>query len=426
MTDLPHDPTAEKAVLGAAMTSRAALVDVAPLLEGSDFYIPAHETVWDTITTLHTAGQGVDPITVAAALAEAGTLAMTGGHLYLHDLVAAVTTTTNAAWHAGIVRELAGRRRVVQTGTRLTQLGMTAEGKAADLVLTAQAELAAAHRPDPRTAQTLIGDLVDGAIDAIEAGNPGGVPWPWVDANKVLNPASPGQLIVIGARPSVGKSVVCVDVAREAAIRRGITTVLHTLEMSQVEVIHRILAAEARIPLSHIQQNTLREDEWVRLAQARTALAAAPLHIIDTPAVSIADLQASVSRHRPGLLVVDYLQLMTINPKVDRRQGVEELTRGLKLLAKAETIPLVVAAQLNRESEKRIDRRPQMSDLRETGSIENDADVIVLLHQPDKDDPESARAGEMDLIVAKQRNGPTETITVAHQFHYARLVDLAA
>ncbi len=407
------------------MSSAQALTECAPLLEGTDFVTHANELVWDTILALHTDGHGVDPITVAAHMGHVGTLKRAGGHLHLHDLVAAVTTTTNAAWHARIVREAAAKRRIVEAGTRVTQLATAGEGTAQDLATTAQAELAAAYRPDPSAAKTSIGDLLDDAIDAIETDTTTGIPWPWLDARDVLNPATPGQFILIAARPSVGKSVACVDVAR-GALARGVTTVVHTLEMSATEVIHRVLAAEARVPLDHIQRNTLTPDEWSRIAQARAALADAPLHIVDTPAVGFADIAASITRFHPGMLLVDHLGLVALNPKVDPRQGLEELSKALKILAKSAGIPIVAASQLNRGPEQRHDRVPLLSDLRNSGSLEQDADVVVLLHRPDQYEPEHPRAGEIDLIVAKQRNGPTKTVVLAHQLHYARFVDLAA
>lgn len=421
---LPHDAAAERAVLGSCMASKTALTECGPLLVGTDFYSPANEAVWDAIEALHVAGMPVDPITMAARMAQDGTLAGAGGCVYLADLSGSFATSANASWYANIVRESAAKRRVAQAGVRIVQMSGS-QGAAADVVLTASAELAAAWRPDPSQAKTLIGDLIDDAINSIEDGVVDGVGWPWRDANRVLNAASAGQFIIVAARPGVGKSVVCVDLARNAALKLGLVTVLHSLEMGATEIIHRILSAEARVPLNHIKKNDLSADEWERIAAAQTKLREAPLHIIDNPSVGIPDLQASIARYRPAMVIVDYAQLMRTNPKVDRRLGLEELTRGIKVLAKVSGIPIVVAAQLNRGAEMRTDKMPQMADLRETGSFEHDADVIVLLHRPDLADPESPRAGEMDLIVAKQRNGPTSTVTVIHQMHYSRLVDAA-
>lgn len=423
--NLPCNLDAERAVLGATLASPAAMTEVAPLLEPADFYQVAHETIWATMTGLHAAGDPVDPITVAAALGRAGELARVGGPVYLADLLASVTATSNAAWHAGIVREQATRRTVLRSATQIAQVAASTEGTAADLLAIAQAELAAAHRPDPTATRTLIGDLIDDAIDSIEAHTAPGISWPWLDLNRTLNPAAAGQLILFAARPAVGKSVACVEVARHAALHRGIATVLHSLEMSTQEVVLRILAAEAAVPLTHLQRGEVTEYEWAKIAKARAVFNAAPLHIVDTPAVSVADLRASIQKHNPGLLVVDYIQLARTNPKMDRRQGLEELSRDVKILAKSAGIPIVAAAQLNRGPEQRVDRRPQMSDLRETGSLENDADVIVLLHRPDQAEPECERAGEIDLIVAKQRGGPTGTTTLVHQLHYSRFMDFA-
>lgn len=425
MHDQPHDPDAEKAVLGSALLSPTALIEVAPLLTGTDFYTFANELVWDAITALHAAGTGVDPITTAAAMTQAGTLARAGGALYLHELTSAVITTTNARHYADIVREKAALRRLITAHTRGLQLAHSGEGRAADMLTASQEELAAAYRTDPSAGSTLIGDLLDDAIDAIEQGHTDGIPWPWVDANRTLNPASPGQVILFAARPSVGKSVAMVDVARHAALVEGKTVVLHSLEMSATEIIHRILAAEARVPLSNIKSNSLSEGEWARVALARQCLAAARLHIVDDPDVGLADIQATVSRHGANMVVLDYIQLAKVDPKLERRLGLEALSRGLKKLAKSAGIPIVMAAQLNRGPAQRGDARPMMSDLRETGALEQDADVVVLLHRPDQLEPECERAGEVDLIVAKQRNGETKTITLVHQLHYSRFRDYA-
>ena len=429
MTDAPpRDETAEAAVLGAVMQSPTALTEVAPLLTGEDFYLPRHELVWDAVCALADAGEGVDPITVGDCMRRAGTLDRAGGQVLLFDLVAAVPITSNAGYYARIVREKAALRRILTAGTRIVQTATGTDGAADDVAALAMAELTSAVRPDPTAGRTRIGDTIDALLESLESppSTEGIVQWPWRDGDRILAPMAPGQLVIAAARASMGKSVCCVDVARHAAIRQGKTVVFHALEMSREEVELRVLAAEARVPLDALKNHTLTDVHWGRLAKARADLAEADLHIIDDPEVSLADLRASVARHQPDVVVLDYVQLGTLNPKVDRRVGLEEYVRGLKLLAKASGIPVFVAAQLGRGPDLRTDHTPQMSDLRETGGLENDADVVVLLYRPDYYERESPRAGEVDVIVAKQRNGPTDRFTLVHQLHYSRFVDMAA
>jgi replicative DNA helicase len=203
--------------------------------------------------------------------------------------------------------------------------------------------------------------------------------------------------------------------------------VLHTLEMSATEVIHRIISAEERIPLDKIKQNTLTPEEWARVATATQRILESPLTIIDDPSAGIPEMRASIRKYRPAVVLFDYFQLGRTNPaQRDRRQALEEMSRGFKILAKEEHVPIVAAAQLNRKSQDRTDKQPMLSDLRETGSLEQDCDTAVLLHRDDAEDPECARAGEVDLIVVKQRNGPQGKAVLIHQLHYSRLVDMAA
>lgn len=424
----PHDPAAEAAVLGAVLRSPAALTEVAPLLAGEDFYRPANERIWDAINALADAGTGVDPVTVADCMARAGTLEPAGGIVYLHDLVAGVPTVSNAGYYAGIVRDTAARRRMLAAAARIAQVASGMEGTPEDVASTAMAELAAAARPDPGAQRTSIGDLIDAVLEDLEAplDETGAIQWPWRDLGHSMRPMSCGQLILFAGRPGSGKSVALVDVARDAALRQGRTVLLHTLEMSRDEVIWRILAAEARIPLSAVLSRSLTAEHWARLAQARAVFEGAPLHIVDTPNLTTADLRASIDRLHPDLVVIDYVQLGTVNPRLERRVALEEYIRNLKLVAKSAGVPILTAAQLGRGPEMRTDHTPQLSDLRETGSLEQDADAVVLLFRPDYYEPESARAGEVDMIVAKQRNGPTGTVTLCHQLHYSRFVDMAA
>jgi len=425
-TELPHDLDAERAVLGAALTSAAALAEVTGIVTGADFYKPAHEATWAAVVALHDQGRPVDTITVVARMQEDGTLHRFGGPLAVHDLAASVITAANAGYHARIVLEHAARRRLIAAGTRIVQVASGAEATTSDLVATALDELTAAARPTRLDTPTLV-EQVNAAIDAIETSQSCGWNWPWTDVRRVLVPPAPGNFVLFAARPGVGKSVTLIDLARHIAIHCNLPVVLHTLEMSATEVIHRIVAAEERIPLDHIKQNTLTDDEWGRVAAAVQKIVSSPLVIVDDPTAGVPEVRASIRTHRPAAVLFDYFQLGRTNPAVkDRRQALEEMSRGFKLLAKEEQVPVIAAAQVNRKSQDRTTKVPMLSDLRETGSLEQDCDTAVMIHREDVEEPECERAGEVDMIVAKQRHGGQGRAVLVHQLHYSRFVDMAA
>jgi replicative DNA helicase len=269
-------------------------------------------------------------------------------------------------------------------------------------------------------------------IDRIENRGAGlaGVPTGFRELDELTNGLHPGQMIVVAARPAIGKSTLGLDLCRAASIHNQQASVIFSLEMARNEIVMRLLSAEARVPLHHIRTGRMGQDDWSRLAPRIGDVADAPLFIDDSPNMSMMEIRAKARRlkqkHDLRLIVIDYLQLMSGSRKVDsRQQEVSELSRSLKLLAKELDVPVIAISQLNRGPEQRTDKKPQMSDLRESGSIEQDADMVVLIHREDAYERESPRAGEADLIVAKHRNGPVKTVTVAFQGHYSRFVDMA-
>jgi replicative DNA helicase len=240
----------------------------------------------------------------------------------------------------------------------------------------------------------------------------------------------PGQLAIVAARPAIGKSTLALDIARSASLRHGLTSVVFSLEMGRNEITMRMLSAEAKVPLHHMRSGTMTDQDWDRIARTTGAVSNAPLFIDDSPNMTMMEIRAKCrrlkQRHDLRLIVLDYLQLMTSGKRVESRQvEVSEFSRSLKLLAKELGVPVVALSQLNRGPEQRTDKKPLLADLRESGSLEQDADLVLLLHREDAYEKESPRAGEADFIVAKHRNGPTGTVTVAFQGHYSRFVDMA-
>ena len=431
----PQDIAAEQSVLGGMLLSKDAIADVVEVVHGHDMYRPAHETIYEAILDLYGRGEPADPVTVSAELQKRGELGRVGGAPYLHTLVSSVPTAANAGYYAQIVRERAVLRRLVEAGTRIVQMGYGGDGDVDDIVDRAQAEVYGVT--DRRISEDFlpIADIMEGTLDEIEAiGSRGGemigVPTGFADLDALTNGLHPGQMIVLAARPAIGKSTLGLDIARAAAIRHQLATVMFSLEMSRNEITMRLLSAETRVPLFHMRTGSVTDDEWDRIARRSGELHGAPLFLDDSPNMTMMEIRAKCrrlkQRHDLRLVIVDYLQLMTSGKKVEsRQQEVAEFSRSLKLLAKELDVPVVAISQLNRSAEQRQDKKPMLADLRESGSIEQDSDMVILLHREDAYEKESPRAGEADFIVAKHRNGPTATITVAFQGHYSRFVDMA-
>ncbi|WP_258037092.1 MULTISPECIES: replicative DNA helicase [unclassified Streptomyces] len=649
----PQDLEAEQSVLGGMLLSKDAIADVVEALKGHDFYKPAHETIYAAILDLYAKGEPADPITVSNELTKRGELAKIGGAGYVHSLVQTVPTAANAEYYAEIVHDRAVLRRLVQAGTRITQMGYAADGDVDEIVNSAQAEVYAVT--EQRTAEDYLplGDIMEGALDEIEAisnrsGEMTGVPTGFTDLDQLTNGLHPGQMVVIAARPAMGKclaaptlvtearsgerltieefvrrgragealeivtltddwrlravrpsdfipngrrsvlrlttergrsiaatanhpfrtlrgwvplselrpgdhlavvgeaadaegaagadapgggelpaevhaliaearsraaqdagtagsalpaamdepagpvsrdrllelgkeldcarlrdlaqsdirwdavativpdgedevydltiegthnflaegivvhnSTLALDFARACSIKHNLPSVIFSLEMGRNEIAMRLLSAEARVALHHMRSGSMTDEDWNRVARQMAEVNEAPLYIDDSPNLSMMEIRAKCRRLKQRndlrLVVIDYLQLMqsggSRRPE-SRQQEVSEMSRNLKLLAKELEVPVIALSQLNRGPEQRTDKKPMVSDLRESGSIEQDADMVILLHREDAYEKESPRAGEADLIVAKHRNGPTATITVAFQGHYSRFVNM--
>ncbi|MBG0819071.1 replicative DNA helicase [Planomonospora sp. ID82291] len=432
----PHSIEAEQSVLGAMLIGARCIDDVAAVIRPADFYRPGHRTIAAVIVEMNARGEAVDVLTVLNELERRGELARVGGGTYLHTLTAVVPTAANAVYYARIVKDKAILRQIIEEGTRLVAHGYGGDAEDADAVR----ERVIAELSGREEGADVIGldELMAAHIDQMERGDDSTrAPLPYRDLTALLGGLRAGQLVIVGARPSVGKSVVALDIARHAALQHGLPVYLASLEMSRGELANRLLAAEGRIPLTDLSNGTLSDEQWGRIAQVSARLAEAPhLVIDDTTNVTVERLRAQLRKMArradigpARLLVVDYLQLMrplqTAGRKTAENRQVEvaEMSRDLKLLAKEFAIPVVVVAQLNREVEHRADKRPVISDLRESGALEQDGDVVILLYR--NDDPAAGVVGELELIVGKNRNGPTGSVAVAFQGHYARAVDMA-
>lgn len=432
---MPHDDVAEQSVLGGMLLSKDAIADVVESLRASDFYKPAHETIYEAILSLYGHGSPADAITVADELKKRGELTRVGGAAYIHTLIASVPTAANAQYYAEIVKEHAIMRRLIEAGTKIAQLGYANETEVDTLVDQAQAEIYAVTDGNAKEDYVSFSEALEATMREIDANSNRpdgvyGVPTDFIELDELTGGLHGGQMIVIAARPGVGKSTLALDIARSASIHHQMTTVFFSLEMSRTELAMRILSAEGKISMGRLKKGDLDTEGWTNLATLQGRIDSAPLFIDDSPNMTLMEIRAKCRRLKQRndlkLVVLDYLQLMSSGKKVEsRQQEVSEFSRSLKLLAKELDVPVIALSQLNRGSEQRTDKRPMVSDLRESGSIEQDADMVILLHREDMYNPDSERVGEADMIIAKHRGGPTRTIPLAFSGKYSRFNNMA-
>ena len=430
----PQDLDAERSVLGAMMLSPAAIGAAAEVLRPGDFYRPAHQAVYDCILDLYNRGEPVDSVTLGDELSRSGTLARVGGLPYLHTLIATVPTAANVSHYAQIVAAKAVLRRIIEASTRAIQMAQSGEGDVEHVVDRVQAEMHAATERATSHDYVFVGELAEAMLemfhDRTEQQEPPGLLTGLADLDAMTGGLRGGQMEIIAARPGGGKSTLGLDFARSCSIRQGLTSVIFSLEMGRDEIMERLYAAESKVRLEDIRNGNLDDNAFVRLANATDRINTAPLVIDDSPNLTMSEIRAKARRlkqtHDLRLIIVDYLQLMTSGKRVEsRQQEVSEFSRQLKLLAKELDVPVVAISQLNRAVEERADKRPMMSDLRESGSLEQDADMIMLLYRGDLYDPDS-NPGEAEIHLAKHRGGRTGTVVLRHQLHYSRFVNAAA
>jgi len=431
---VPHNLDAEQSTLGGMLLSQEAVAEVFEAVSGVDFYAPKHELIFNAVLNLFGRGEPTDVIAVTDELNKQGNLVKAGGADYLHSLTGYVPTAANAGYYAKIVADKAILRRLIEAGTRIAQAGYESQGEVEDLVNQAQAEIYRVSSQSSREDYLPLSDSLEAAIQEIEGaqkrgGELTGVPTGFTDLDAYTHGLHAGQLIIVAARPAVGKSTFALDLARNAAVKHNQATIFFSLEMGRSDIAMRLMSAESSIYLQSMRKGTVTDADWTRLAAVRGRINDAPLFIDDSPNMSLVEIRAKCRRLAQQvdlkLVVIDYIQLMSSGKKVEsRQQEVSEFSRALKLLAKELGLPVVALSQLNRQAEQAKDKKPELSHLRESGSLEQDADVVVLLHREGIYEKDHPRAGEADLILAKQRNGPTGTVVVAFHGQYSRFVNM--
>jgi replicative DNA helicase len=433
----PHNLQAEESLLGAMLLSKDAIAAGVELLDAQDFYKPAHTHIFDAITSLYGAGEPVDPVTVADELRRAGLLDPIGGQGALVSLQANTPATTSAARYAKIIEEHALLRRMIWVAGDIAERAYALPDDVAKTIDEAESLVFAVAERRFADATAPIGELLDMTLDRLEdlysRGEAiTGIPTGYYELDELLSGLQPSALVVVGARPSMGKTSFALGIAQSAGLKAQRPVLLFCLEMSQLEITQRILCAEAKVDATRVRNGKLSEADWSKIHHAVGRLANAQIFIDDNPNITVMDIRAKARRLKSrigdlGVVIVDYIQLMSGRLSAENRQvEVAEISRNLKILARELECPVVALAQLNRQLETRADKRPMLADLRESGSIEQDADVVVFLYRDEVYNPEALEnKGTAEVLVAKHRSGPTGKIRLAWLEQYARFENMA-
>ena len=425
-------------MLGAMMLSPGAIGAVSEILDAGDFYRETHATIYRAALGLYAKGEPVDAITLVDELDRLSKLADVGGQERVHELAALVPATSNAAHYARIVHEMATLRGLIRAGNDIARLGFDRPGETIDLVDRAEQIVFELSQQRVSSEFAHIDSLLKDSFERItalyEAGSETtGTATGFKGLDRITSGFQPGNLIIVAARPSMGKSALALGMAANIAVRDDKPVALFTLEMSKSEVTQRFMCSEGKVESQRLRTGKLAADDWPRLTAACDKLAKAPIYVDDTGSITMMEIRSKLRRLKSqcpdlGLVIVDYLQLMTSGTNVENRvQEVSQISRSLKVLARDMEVPILALSQLSRAVEQRHDKRPILSDLRESGSIEQDADLVMFVYRDEYYNPEDTEsAGIAELIVAKHRNGPTDMTKLAFQKRYAKFADLAA
>jgi len=432
----PHNLQAEESVLGAILLSRESLGAVIEKgLRYDDFYKPSHQQIYDTAVAVFTTGGPVDTITVADELSRAGLLESVGGVEALHALQNLTPSIANAPHYAEIVQDAAMLRRLIMVAGDIAEIGYSAPDDVADAIDEAESRVFMVAERRISNTYVEIGELMKQAIERIEenfargdtiTGTATGLH----DLDELLSGLQPSTLNIIGARPAMGKTALGLGMATHIAKTSGRPVLVFSLEMGHVELTQRILASEAKVDSTKIRNGRLSESDWAQIGRAIGRLEV-PLYLDDNPRVTVMEIRAKARRLKAqrgdlGLIMIDYLQLMSGSASAENRQlEVSEISRNLKILARELEVPIVALSQLSRNLESRADKRPMLSDLRESGSLEQDADVVMFLYRDEVYNKESSDRGAADLIIAKHRSGPIGSVRLTFFGHYARFDNAA-
>ncbi|ADL08960.1 replicative DNA helicase [Thermosediminibacter oceani] len=430
----PHNMEAEQSVLGSMLLSREAIYVALERLKSEDFYIEAHRRIFDIIAELHENRDPVDLITVTEALRSRKMLEEVGGVTYLTNLTEVVPTPANIAQYCKIVEEKALLRRLIETASKILSLAYEPKDDVEELLDEAERRIFGIVQKRRVDNFHHIKDVLLATFERIEQlynskGGITGVPTGFPDLDAMTSGLQPSDLILVAARPSMGKTAFALNIAQNAAIRHRIPVAIFSLEMSKEQLVQRMLCAESNVDSHKLRTGRLEEDDWPRLARAMGPLSEAPIYIDDTPGITCLEIRAKARRLKAekglGLVVIDYLQLIAGRGQSEnRQQEISEISRSLKALARELNVPVVALSQLSRAPDVRADHRPVLSDLRESGSQEQDSDLVAFLYREDYYNPDTDRKNIAEVIIAKQRNGPTGKVELVWLSQYTKFVSI--
>jgi replicative DNA helicase len=427
---LPHNPEAERTVLGAVLVDNAAFNSAAEILTRDDFYREAHRRIFEAMAALAERSQPIDLVTLKDELVKASALEAVGGAAYLGSLVDGVPRITSVDQWSRIIKEKAVLRNLIHASNRIVQSCYEAEDDVATILDRAEKSIFDIAERRIRQGFVALREIVKESFRTIDQLSQSkdvvtGLPTGFVDLDERTSGLQKGDLVVVAARPAMGKTSLCLNIAQNASQRTGETIGVFSLEMSKEQLVLRMLCSDARVDAHRLRTGNLGEKDWARLAKAYADLSASKIYIDDSATLTPLEIRAKCRRlkaeHGLGLVIVDYMQLVTGAGRIEnRQQEIASISRSLKGLAKELECPVVALSQLSRAPEARTDRRPQLSDLRESGAIEQDADVVMFIYREEEHKPTDENRGLAEIIIGKQRNGPTGSLKLAFIKEFTR------
>lgn len=430
----PHSIEAEQSVLGSMLMDRDAIAAAAEILKNEDFYQPHHQAIYEAMVDLYVKNEPVDLVTLKNRIEEKGVLEQVGGVQYLTELAAAVPTSAHIKQYVQIVEEKSILRRLIKASQEIVGLGYEAKEDVEYIMNHAEEQIFNIMQNRRTEEFSPIREVLITSFEKIEniyksQEKVTGIATGFYDLDFKTTGLQASDLVLIAARPSMGKTAFALNIAQYASTRGQIPTAIFSLEMSKDQLVNRMIAVEAMLDSQKIRTGELQDEDWIKIARAMGPLAEAPIYIDDTPGISPMEMRAKCRKLKLekglGLIVIDYLQLMSGNGRTEsRQQEISEISRALKALAREMEAPVVALSQLSRAPEARADHRPMLSDLRESGAIEQDADVVMFLYRDEYYHPDSEAKNQAELIIAKQRNGPTGTVHLGWLGQYTKFVNL--
>ena len=431
---LPHSTEAEQSVSGPMIRSGDAIVEASELLTGADFYQQQYGVVFEAMVELNDEGKAVDLITLQERLKEKDLPPEISGMEFVRDLLSAVPTSANVKYYAEIVSEKAMLRKLIKTTEEISNACYLGKEKTQDILEVTEKKIFDLVQNRGANEFVPIRQVVLNAIEKIEMasrtqGNVTGIPTGFIDLDYKMSGFQPSDLILVAARPSMGKTAFVLNIAQYMAFHNHVTAAIFSLEMSKEQLVNRMLSLESKVDSQSIRTGNLEDEDWAKLIEGANIIGNSNLIIDDKPGISISELRSKCRKykmeHNLGVIFIDYLQLMTGSGRSEtRQQEISEISRSLKALARELNVPVVALSQLSRAVEQRPDHRPMMSDLRESGAIEQDADVIMFIYRDDYYNKDSENKGIAEIIIAKQRNGPIGTVNLVWLPNYTKFVNM--